>query len=291
MTTLASPQAKRIYKMGRSRPWVSWLTRYGALVFASIVFLFPFIWIMLAGFKTPISFLMGEVIFRPVWLNFDELLFSKTSDYLLNFKNSIIVGLSSTILVIVFAILAAYSIQRLKWPVWVVHSLLVWSIIFHMLPPITIVGAWFLMFRAVNLDNTLFGLALAHLTVNLPMAIWLMSIFIGEVPKELEEAARIDGAGTPQIIYYVIGPLVLPGLAATCILVFIFSWNDFAVALNLTQRATQTVPIAIAKFAEENEIRQTMMAAAATLSVIPGLLLLLIGQRFIVRGLIAGSVK
>ena len=163
--------------------------------------------------------------------------------------------------------------------------------VFHMLPPITVVGAWFLMFRSIGLDNTLIGLALAHMTMNLPMAMWMMAVFIRDVPIELEEAAVIDGATTPQIIYFIVTPIILPGLAATGILVFIFSWNDFAVALNLTQRATQTVPIAIAKFAEENEIRQTMMAAAAALSIIPGFLFLLIGQRFIVRGLTAGAVK
>jgi multiple sugar transport system permease protein len=118
-----------------------------------------------------------------------------------------------------------------------------------------------------------------------------MSAFVREVPPELEDAAQVDGCGPAGTFFRVVLPVVAPGLAATAILVFIFSWNEFPVALNLTNRATQTVPVAIAKFAQEYEIRFGEMAASALLSVIPALLLLLWGQRFIVRGLTAGALK
>src|SRR5207237_1760536 len=103
------------------------------------------------------------------------------------------------------------------------------------------------------------------------------------------EAARIDGCTTPQMLWRIVVPLVRPGLAATGILVFIFSWNEFAVALNLTARQTATVPVAIAKFAQEYEIKNGVMAAGAGLSVIPAILLLAFAQRHIVKGLTAGS--
>jgi multiple sugar transport system permease protein len=147
------------------------------------------------------------------------------------------------------------------------------------------------MFRGVGLDNTYLGLTLAHTTLNLPMGLWLMAVFVREVPIELMEAARIDGAETPGILRHVILPLVKPGLIATAILVFVFSWNEFAVALTLTNKATATVPVAIAKYAQEYEIKYTEMAAAALLSTIPAVILLLLGQRYIVRGLTAGAVK
>jgi multiple sugar transport system permease protein len=160
-----------------------------------------------------------------------------------------------------------------------------------MLPPITMVGAWFYMFRTVGLDNTYLGLILAHVTLNLPLAIWLLTVYVQEVPREIEEAAWVDGASTPVIISRIILPLITPGLMAAAILIFIFSWNEFAVAVNLTQNETQTVPVAIAKFAQEHEVKYTAMAAGSTLSLIPALLLLLVGQRFIVRGLLAGAIK
>jgi multiple sugar transport system permease protein len=160
-----------------------------------------------------------------------------------------------------------------------------------MIPPIALAGAWFTMARTVGLDNTLTGLILAHTVLNLPMALWLMAVFVRDVPKELEEAARIDGASTPVLLWHVVLPILTPGLAATGILTFVFSWNEFAVALNLTSKQTATVPVGIAKFAQDFEIQYTQMAATAALSMLPALVLLLIGQRYIVKGLTQGAIK
>jgi multiple sugar transport system permease protein len=249
------------------------------------------LWIAAAAFKTQIALLMGQVLFQPVLTNFEAVLFSSTSDYVRNFGNSLLIGAASTVLVLIVATLAAYSLRRMRWPAWVVHALLGWSVVFHMVPPITLAGAWYVMFRTVGMDNTYLGLILAHTTLNLPMALWMMTIFVGDLPEELIEAARIDGAETPQILRHVVVPLVRPGLAAAGVLSFIFSWNEFAVALTLSQRETATVPVAIGKFAQENTINYTEMAAAALFSTVPAILLLLIAQRFIVRGLTAGAVK
>ena len=261
------------------------------LMVAAIIVLFPFVWIALAAFKTQISLLMGEVTFAPTLANFRELLLSSTSDYLANFRNSVIIASASTLLVLAIATLAAYSIERLDWPRWVVHLFLLGAALFNAIPAITMVGAWYVMFRAVGLYNTYAAVILAHATINLPLGIWLMASFIRDVPRELEDAARIDGCGTLQILGRVIVPVVMPGIAATAILVFIHSWNDFVVALNLTARQTATVPVAIAKYAQENETKYTEMAAGAVLSTLPALLLLFVAQRQIVRGLTAGAVR
>jgi multiple sugar transport system permease protein len=114
---------------------------------------------------------------------------------------------------------------------------------------------------------------------------------VRDVPVELEEAARIDGCSTPYLIWRIVVPLVAPGLAATAILMFIFSWNEFAVALNLTAKQTATVPVAIAKFAQGYEIKYGEMAATAALALVPALAFLLFGQRYIVKGLTTGAVK
>jgi multiple sugar transport system permease protein len=261
------------------------------LMAAALIVLFPFVWIALAAFKTQISLLIGEVTFAPTLANFRELLLSSTSDYLANFRNSVIIASASTLLVLALATLAAYSIERLDWPRWVVHLFLLAAALFNAIPAITMVGAWYVMFRALGLYNTYAAVILAHATINLPLGIWLMASFIREVPRELEDAARIDGCGTLQMLGRVIVPVVMPGIAATAILVFIHSWNDFVVALNLTARQTATVPVAIAKYAQENETKYTEMAAGAVLSTLPALLLLFVAQRQIVRGLTAGAVK
>lgn len=275
----------------RPRRMTGAAARHGALIASAVLVLFPFLWIAAAAFKTQIALLSGELWSAPTLANFDQVLFSRASDYSANFANSLLVAVVSTAVVLAISTLAAYSINRMSWPRWLVHGLLLWSAIFQMIPPITMVGAWYVMFRSIGLDNTYTGLVLAHVTLNLPLALWLMSAFVREVPLELEEAARLDGCSTPRLLWTVITPLVAPGLAATGILVFVFSWNEFAVALNLTDRHTATVPVAIAKYAQDFEILYTQMAAGALLSTVPALLLLLFGQRYIVKGLTAGSLK
>ncbi len=273
------------------RPGLGSIARHLGLLAGTVAFVFPFLWIILAAFKTQIALLTGQVVFTPVLMNFEELLVSKTSRFLANFGNSLLVGTCSTVFALGTAALAAYSLQRLPWRAWVVRGFLAWAILFHMVPPMTFVGAWFFLFRSVAFDNTYSGLILAHAALNLPLGLWLMATFLREVPRELEEAARVDGASTPVILVRIVLPLVAPGLVAAAILMFIFSWNEFAVTVNLTQNETQTVPVAIAKFAQEHEVKYTAMAAGSTLSLLPALALLLSGQRFIVRGLVAGALK
>lgn len=261
------------------------------LALAAAIVLLPFLWIASAAFKRQIDILMGRLAFTPVLTNFNELLFSKGSDFTLNFANSLIVGVASTAIVLVVVSMAAYSMFRMRWPRWVTPALMLWTLVFHMIPPVVIVAAWFVMFQAVGLLATYPGLILAHVTLNLPMGLWLMSAFIRDVPRELEEAAAIDGCGPAGTFFRIVLPVVAPGLVATAILVFIFSWNEFPVALNLTAKDTQTVPVAIAKFAQEFEVKHGAMAAGAVLSTLPALLLLMVGQRYIVRGLTAGALK
>ena len=262
-----------------------------ALVIAALIVLLPVAWIALAALKTQIALLRGDVLFAPTFRNFDELLFSRSADYVAHFGNSLLVASVSTALVLFVATLAAYSIARLRWPAWVPALVLMGSLVFHMIPPITLVGPWYVLFRSIGLDNTYTALVLTHVTLHLPIGIAVMSVFVREIPLELEESARLDGCTTPQLLWRIVFPLVKPGLAATGILVFVFSWNEFAVALNLTGRQTATVPVAIAKFAQEYEIKHGVMAAGAVLSVIPAVLLVLFAQRHIVKGLTAGAGK
>jgi multiple sugar transport system permease protein len=267
------------------------LALHAALILSVIIVLVPFLWIAAAAFKRQIALLTGQILFTPTLANFASILDPTSSDYPLNFRNSLVIGLASTALVLTVATLAAYSLRHMRWPRWVSAGLLGWSALFQMLPPITFAGAWYEMFRFVGLDNSYLGLVLAHTTLNLPMVVWMMLVFVQDVPRELLEAARIDGASSRQILMRVVVPLVRPGLAAAGILAFIFSWNEFVVTLTLSQRETATVPIATGKFAQQNTIDYTGMAASALLATIPAVLLLLLAQRLIVRGLTAGALK
>jgi multiple sugar transport system permease protein len=264
---------------------------HGILVVCALSVVLPVAWIALASLKTQIALLQGDVLFSPYLGHFHELLFSRSSDYLRHFGNSLLVASLSTALVLVISTLAAYSLARLRWPAWVPIVVLTGSLVFHMIPPITLTGPWYVMFRSIGWDTSYAALIATHVALHLPIGIAVMYVFVREIPRELEEAARLDGCTTPQMLRRIVFPLAKPGLAATGILVFVFSWNEFAVALNLTSSQTATVPVAIAKFAQEYEIKHGVMAAGAVLSIVPAVLLLLFAQRHIVKGLTAGTGK
>jgi len=264
---------------------------YAVLALAVLCIVGPFAWILMNSFKQPIAILTGAWSFTPTLANYADVLMSRRSDFAANVANSLIVATASTALVLVIGTLAAYSLYRFRWARWVTTALLGWMLVFHMIPVLTLVGPWYLAFRELGWYDTLGGLVLTHVTMNLPMTVWLMMAFFREIPPEIHEAAHIDGCQPLQAFRHVALPLVLPGLVAAGILAFIFSWNEFSIALNLTSRDTATVPVAIARFAQQYEVQYSQMAAAAVISTIPALILMAIGQRFIVRGLMLGSVK
>jgi multiple sugar transport system permease protein len=166
-----------------------------------------------------------------------------------------------------------------------------WTLIFNMISPLTLVGPWYLIFRRIDLAGSLTGVILAHITLHLPMTIWMMMAYFKEIPKEIEEAGMVDGCRRVDAFWRLSLPLVTPGLIAAGVLAFVFSWNEFSVALNLTNRASATVPVAIARFAQQYEVEYGQMAAASILSTIPAVILMFFGQRFVVRGLTMGAVK
>jgi multiple sugar transport system permease protein len=264
---------------------------HGALTLAALCFLGPFVWIALAAFKTQIALLIGRIVFQPTLHNFDDVLFSGTSDYLHECLNSLIIASGSASLDLAIATLAAFSLNRLRWPAWCTVAVIGWTAVFHMVPPITLASAWYAMFRPLALDNSYLGMILAHATMNLPLTLWLMLSFVADIPGEILEAARVDGAQPGQVLWHIMVPLIRPGLGAAAVLAFVFSWNEFPVALTLTQRATATVPVGVASFAQDAEIEYPQMAATALLSILPAVALLLAARRLIVKGLTAGAVR
>lgn len=267
------------------------LIGYLLMALGVFIILGPFLWILLQSFKYEIEILKGSWIFQPTGFNYNDVLWSRRSDFLKNVANSAIVAAVSTFFVLIVGTLAAYSLARLRWSKWISATFLGWTLIFNMIPPLTLVGPWYLIFREIGLSETLTAVILTHITLHLPMTIWMMMAYFSDLPKDLEEAAMVDGCRRLDAFWKISLPLVTPGLIAAGVLAFVFSWNEFSVALNLTSRATATVPVAIARFAEEYEVQYGQMAAASVLSTIPALILMFFGQRFVVQGLTMGAVK
>jgi multiple sugar transport system permease protein len=261
------------------------------IALAIVLVVGPFLWILMNSFKTQIAILSGAWVFTPTLANYQDVLFSRRSDFVNGLYTSLVVATVSTIVVLVVGTLAAYSLYRYRWAHWVVAGLLGWMLAFHVIPVITMVGPWYLMFKELGLYDTRTALVLTHVAINLPMAVWLMMSFFRQLPPEIEEAALVDGCRPLSAFWLVTLPLVVPGLIATGVLSFIFSWNEFTVALNLTSQTNATVPVVVAKFANDYEIQHSQMAAASILATLPALLLMFFGQRFIVQGLTQGSVK
>jgi multiple sugar transport system permease protein len=267
--------------------WLGWLM----LGLALVVIVGPFLWIAVASFKQPIAILSGTWSFTPTLDNYADVLLSKRSDFLAGVRNSLIVAAVSTAIVLVVGTLAAYSLHRFAWARWVTLGFLGWTLAFHMIPVLTLVGPWYLAFKQLGLYDTRAALIVTHVSVNLPMAVWLMMSFFRDIPPEIEQAALVDGCHPLSAFWRVVLPLVVPGLIAAGVLAFVFSWNEFSIALNLVSQTNATVPVVVAKFAQDYEIQHGQMAAASILATIPALVLMVFGQRFIVQGLTMGSVK
>lgn len=265
----------------------------GILLLSAGVFviLAPFLWVFHQSLKYEINILQGSWLFKPTSFNYADVLYSRRSDFPENVWNSLVVAILSTSGVLIIGTLAAYALVHFKSRTLISRVFLGWTLIFNMIPPLTLVGPWYLIFRELNLSGTLTALVLTHIALNLPMTIWMMMAYFREIPHEIEEAALVDGCRRPSIFWRIALPLAVPGLIAAGVLAFVFSWNEFSVALTLTSRHTATVPVAISRFAQQYEVQYGQMAAASILSTIPALIMMFVGQRFIVRGLTMGAVK
>jgi len=264
---------------------------YIFLVGMMLATLIPFAFTFMNSIKYFKDIILGNFIFEPTLVNYERLFFSRQSAFLVNTTNTIIVAIATTILVVVIATLASYSLERFPWSRWVTGLLGGWILLFHMIPGVTLVGPFYIFIRNIGLYDTQIGLVLAHVVLNLPLSIWIVQSFLHDLPIEMEEAARIDGATNWQTFTRVAIPLIAPGLAAVAILTFMFSWNEFLYALNLTSSKAITIPIGIARFSQQYEVRYGEMSAAAFFATLPAIVFLAVAQRQIVKGLTLGALK
>jgi len=206
--------------------------------------------------------------------------------------NSIGIAAISTLLAVLLATFAAYAIVRLRFRGR--NLVLAAALSIAMFPPVAVIGPLFDLWRTLGLYDTWLGLILPYMTFTLPLAIWTLAAFFREIPWDLDQAARVDGATPLQAFRYVIVPLAAPGVFTAAILVFIFAWNDFLFAAALTStNAARTVPAAIAFFTGSSrfELPTGSIAAASVVVTVPVTLVVLLFQRRIVAGLTSGAIK
>jgi multiple sugar transport system permease protein len=281
------PARKKKVAAGPPVPWWLWVAVAAIVVFC----LAPFYWLINVSLKSGPDLSGADVVPpHPTLDNYQSIF--QNDDFVKALGNSAIVSLSTTALALAVGAFCAYALARLKFPgkFWLLALIL--SI--TTFPPIAIATPIFKLWTDIGLFNTKIGLIIPYLTFALPLATYILVSFFREIPKDLEEAALVDGATRFQAFRKVVIPLAAPGLATAGILTFIFAWNEFLLAVTLTSTpAARTVPAAIAFFTGSTEFEEplgTISAASVVISV-PLIFLVLFFQKRIVAGLTAGAVK
>lgn len=266
------------------------LLSYGLIGVALVVFLFPIVWLVVGSFKSPAEIFEISLPTRPTLDNYREVLATYPVAQFL--RNSVVVALGSTTLSLVTGSLAAYGFARRRYRFSGQRPLLLLILVLRMLPGIALGIPLYLLFSRLGLVDRAPALILAHAAIQLPLVVWIMQGFFQEVPVELEEASLVDGSGRLGVLARIVLPLATPGMAVAAILAFLFSWNEFSLALVLTSSPDlQTMPVALAQMNLLYGIRWDLLSAAATMYIVPTMVMALLLQRYIVRGLTMGSVK
>jgi ABC-type glycerol-3-phosphate transport system permease component len=250
---------------------------------------FPFAWALVASLTPEAQLFEGGVWPRTLVADHYRALFD-ARDFWIPIRNSLVVAGATTLFCVAVGALAAYALARLDFPGKA--PILGFILAVTMFPQISIVSPLFLLLRELRLIDTYPGLVLPYLTFAMPLTVWLLVGYFRQIPRDLEEAARIDGASRWQTFTRVVLPLAVPGLATTAILTFIYCWNEFLFALSFTLGPDrQTVPVAIALFRGQYQVPWGEILAAAVVATAPVAALVLVFQRRIVQGLTSGAVK
>jgi len=262
---------------------------YILVILAVFLSIAPIVYLVLTSFKEPeLTFVIPPVwSFTPTLKNYKEVLSS--TDFNKYFLNSVITALSTTAIALTLGTLAAYGFSRFRFRghFWLKMS----SLIPQMLPPIAIIVPLYVLFSRLYWIDTRQSLIISYLTFTIPLCTWMMIGFFDDVPIELEEAAMIDGCSRFGALSRISLPLVVPGMAATAILAFLYCWNEFLYAVILTGRNARTLPVIITSFMTNKSVLWGRIAASGTLVLIPVLIFALLAQRYLVRGLAKGAVK
>lgn len=269
------------------------------LIFALlIVFLFPIYWMIATSFKAS-----PDILTRPPRFFFtptlDNYIYAfQEANFGLYIRNTLVISVISTLLVIVLGSLASYSFARYNPGA---GHLMFFILTTRMMPAIAVIIPYFLIFR--DIGETAIGkffwlgldrpgaLVVSYTMFNLPFAIWLMHSFFQDIPRDVEDSARLDGYSRMQVLRRVVLPLAAPGIAVTAIFCLLFSWNEFLFAFLLTRDAAATITVGVSGFWTERGILWGPLSAAAVVCVVPTMLFVLFLQRYIVRGLTFGAVR
>jgi ABC-type glycerol-3-phosphate transport system permease component len=278
--------------MARRHRW-SWsaVASYATMAVLTVSVGFPLLWMVISSLKPSADLFTSPPQLFPTGLTLEwyrSVLF--TSDAPSFFLNSFEIAMATTVICLSVGTLGAYSLTRFHYPG---RDLFLFSaLISYVFPAILLFVPIFLILNALDLVDTKLGVITAHVIMTLPLALWMMRSFLLSVPRDLDEAAWVDGAGYFTTLRRIILPLALPGLLSTAIFVFVLSWNEFLFASVIaTSSDNKTLPVGIADFVTSFDVRWGEIMALGTLTTVPVIVMFLMVQRYFLRGIMAGAVK
>jgi len=250
----------------------------------------PYLWMVLTSVKPDADITQWPLRYWPSRITFEHYgtLLEHTS-FAVNLMNSLIVAVGSVVVGLAVSVPAAYAFSRFRFMGR--RLLMTQFLVINMFPIVLLIIPLFVLMRSLGLLDTFIGIIAGHSTFAIPFAIWMLTSYMNSIPKELDEAAVIDGATRLQVIRKVLLPLVMPGLATTAIYIFVTSWNEYLFAMMLSGESVRTVTVALQHFIGEFTVQWGLLTAGGTLIAIPVTILFLIVQRRLVSGLTSGAVK
>ena len=268
---------------------------FNVIVSAILLFiaLFPIYWLISLAFRDTTE-LSGNISIIPKTFTLEHFirLFTEKS-YTTIIKNSLIATLISTAFSLAFGLAAAYIMVRSRFRLWIKAPLTVWVLLIRILPPVAFIIPLYTTFSKTGLLGTRVPIILACILINLPLIIWFMMTFFRDLPEEVEQSAKIDGASEFQLFWKIVLPLVAPGIAAISMLSFMYAWNEYTYSVIFIQKSSSyTIPISLALMNTEDNLTQFgLVAAGGVISVIPITLFVIFAQNYLIAGLSSGAVK
>jgi multiple sugar transport system permease protein len=271
---------------------------YAAVVLIAVWTLAPYVWLIISSISNKVELLSIPLRWlpsRPTLVHYQELFLGGGATgehvtlFLLSLKNSALVTVIATSLCMVVGVLAAYALARLVFPGHRHYLLILMAT--QMIPPIAIVIPGYIILDRLGLRDTYLGLVLVYITFILPFVVWIMRGYFASIPSELEDSAMIDGCTRLGALFRIVLPLAGPGLVSTSVFAFIAAWNEFFYAFIYTEYQAKTLPVLIGEFSSKFGPDYIKLATAGVVASIPPVVLALLFQRFLIRGLTAGAVK
>jgi sorbitol/mannitol transport system permease protein len=256
----------------------------------ALLYFFPILYMFLSGFKTEQQAVMPAIFFKPTLVTFQKVLSDPTMHQYL--RNSLFQVFFGTLFSMLLGIPAAFALVfgRLKKRESS-GKIYLWFITTILLPPVAVLIPLFIWYQQFRLINTPYGLLAAYVGFHIPIVVWMVHSFFSDLPKEIFEAAEIDGCTKFQRMTRIAIPLARTGIISAVLLVAVFIWNEFFLGFNLTGNPTATLPVYMARFREQQGMFVAQLSASSTISVLPAIILGWMTQKALVKGLVAGAVK